>query len=140
MKISKKMPFFLMAQGSLNPKIRFLAKKNCDQQLAYSDTDRQTYRHESDYCGHPFRVSGVFPSTQHQGSGQLPQPSSSCLTSGSPQVFSLKTRLSVVKIKALGCQQPDPKIYFYACTCLSFKFIFLIYTLHCDQMMDQNKK
>ena len=26
--------------------------------------------HESDYCGHPFRVSGVFPSTYHQGSSQ----------------------------------------------------------------------
>ena len=38
MKISKniKMSFFLISQGSLNPKIRFLA------QLAYRDTDRHT--------------------------------------------------------------------------------------------------
>ena len=34
-------------------------------------TDGQTDTHESDYCGHPFRVSGVFPSTYHQGSAQL---------------------------------------------------------------------
>ena len=33
-------------------------------------TDTQTDTHESDYCGHPFRVSGVFPSTYHQGSAQ----------------------------------------------------------------------
>ena len=31
---------------------------------------QQTDRHESDYCGHPFRVSGVFPSTCHQGLAQ----------------------------------------------------------------------
>ena len=29
-------------------------------------TDRQTHEHENDYCGHPFRISGVFPSTYHQ--------------------------------------------------------------------------
>ena len=34
---------------------------------------RQTDRHESDYCGNPFRVSGVFPSTYHQGSARFPQ-------------------------------------------------------------------
>ena len=33
-------------------------------------TDRQTHR-QTDYCGHPFRVSGFFPSTYHQGSAQL---------------------------------------------------------------------
>ena len=32
--------------------------------------DTQTDTHESDYCGHPFRVSGVFPSTYHQGSAK----------------------------------------------------------------------
>ena len=31
----------------------------------------ETDTHESDYCGHPFRVSRVFPSTYHQGSAQL---------------------------------------------------------------------
>ena len=36
-------------------------------------TGRQTHTHESDYCGHPFRVSGVFPSTYHQGSAQYGQ-------------------------------------------------------------------
>ena len=58
-----KMDFFLMAQGSINPKIRFLDQKVCP--VACSHTDRQ-----SDYCGHPFRVSGFFPSTYHQGSAQ----------------------------------------------------------------------
>ena len=68
MKISKnkKMIFFLMSQGSFNPKIRFLGQKVCPV------ARRQTHTHESDYCGHPFRVSGVFPSTNHQGSAQLP--------------------------------------------------------------------
>ena len=77
MKISKnkKMRFFLMSQGSLNPKIRFLGQKVCPvaRERTYRQTDRQTDRHESDYCGHPFRVSGVFPSTYHQGSAQQQQ-------------------------------------------------------------------
>ena len=38
--------------------------------LCSSVTDRQTDRHESEYRGHPFRVSGIFPSTYHQGSVQ----------------------------------------------------------------------
>ena len=71
MKISKnkKMRFFLMSQGSLDPKIKFLGKKV--RHVARGQTDRQTHTHahtharthESDYCGHPFKVSGVFPST-----------------------------------------------------------------------------
>ena len=40
-------------------------------------TDRQTGRHKNDYCGHPFRVSGVFPSTYHQGSAQQIVPGDS---------------------------------------------------------------
>ena len=74
MKISKnkKMRFFLMSQGSFNPKIRFLGQKVCSVARLQTDrqTDTQTDTHESDYCGHPFRVSGVFPSTYHQGSAQ----------------------------------------------------------------------
>ena len=71
MKISKnkKMRFFLMSQGSLDPKIRFLGQKVCS--VARVQTHRQTHRHESEYRGHPFRVSGIFPSTYHQGSVQL---------------------------------------------------------------------
>ena len=34
-------------------------------------TDRHTDTHESENRGHPFRVSGIFPSTYHQGSVQL---------------------------------------------------------------------
>ena len=36
-------------------------------------TDRRTDRHESEYRGHPFRVSGIVPSTYHQGSVQYVQ-------------------------------------------------------------------
>ena len=65
MNVSKneKMRFFLMSKGS--QEIRLLGQKICS--VAHLRTDG----HESDYCGHPFRVSGVFPSTYHQGSAQL---------------------------------------------------------------------
>ena len=43
-----------MSQGSLDPKIRFLGQKVC------SVARVQTDRHESEYRGHPFRVSGFF--------------------------------------------------------------------------------
>ena len=63
MKISKnkKMCFFLISQGSLNPKIRFLAQNLWSVARVHTDT------HESEYRGPPFRVSGIFPSTYHQG-------------------------------------------------------------------------
>ena len=74
MKISKnkKMRFFLMFQGSLNPKIIFLAQKlwPVARVQRNTQTDRQTDTHESEYRGHPFRVSGFFPSIYHQGSVQ----------------------------------------------------------------------
>ena len=47
MKISKnkKMRFFLMSQGSLNPKIRFLGQKMCSaaRGRTHRQTDRQTH-------------------------------------------------------------------------------------------------
>ena len=46
-----------MAQGSLNPKNRFLGQKVC---VAHTRTHRHTDR-QNDYCGHSFRVSGFFP-------------------------------------------------------------------------------
>ena len=53
MKISKnkKMRFFLMSQGSLNPKIRFLAQKlwSVARVQTHTHTDRQTDTHESEY-------------------------------------------------------------------------------------------
>ena len=58
------MCFFLMSQGSFNPKIRFLGQKVCPVARLHTDrqTDTQTHRQtdtqESDYCGHPFRISG----------------------------------------------------------------------------------
>ena len=70
------MRFFLTSQGSFDPKIRFIGQKVCSvarvQTHRHTDTqtDRQTDRHESEYRGHPFRVSGIFPSTYHQGSVQ----------------------------------------------------------------------
>ena len=50
-----------MSQGSLNPKIRFLGQKVNSAACVQIDRDTHTHTHESDYCGHPFRVSGVFP-------------------------------------------------------------------------------
>ena len=47
--------------------IRFLGQKVCP--VACLRTDRQTDT-QTDYCGHPFRVSGCFPSTYYQGSAQ----------------------------------------------------------------------
>merc|ERR1711923_427382 len=72
MKISKntKMPFFLISQGLLTPKIMFLGQKLCSV-ARIQRHDRHTDRYESGNCGHLFRVSGVFPSTYHQGSAQL---------------------------------------------------------------------
>ena len=67
MKISKKRKkhiFFLISQGSLNPKIRFLGQKLCPVALVWMG------RQESENRGHPFRVSGFFPSSYHQGSVQ----------------------------------------------------------------------
>ena len=59
------MCFFLMSQGSFTPKIRFLGQKVCSVAR-----DTHTDTQESEYRGHPFRVSGMFPSTYHQGSVQ----------------------------------------------------------------------
>ena len=56
--VEKKTHFFLMSQGSLNPKIRFLYQKVCSV-AAYRHTDRQKHRqthgHEREYRGHHFR-------------------------------------------------------------------------------------
>ena len=57
-----------MSQGSLNPKIRFLGQKVCP--VARAQTDEWTDRLEIKNRGQPFRVSGFFPSTYHQGSVQ----------------------------------------------------------------------
>ena len=40
---NKKMRFFLMSQGSLDPKIRFLGQKVCS--VAREHTDRHTHTH-----------------------------------------------------------------------------------------------
>ena len=44
--------------------------KRCALQPANRQIHRHTHIHESEYRGHPFRVSGIFPSTYHQGSIQ----------------------------------------------------------------------
>ena len=69
---NKKKSFFLMSQGSLDPKIRFIGQKVCSvaRVQTHRHTDRHTDRHESEYRGHPFRVSGISPSTCHKGSVQ----------------------------------------------------------------------
>ena len=58
-----------MFQGSLDPKIRFLGQKVCSVARLHTHTDT----HRSEYRGHPFRVSRIFPSTYHQGSVQKQQ-------------------------------------------------------------------
>ena len=56
-----------MSQGSLIPKIRFLGQNLWSIALS---PHTLTQTHESEYRGHLFRVSGIFPSTYHQGSVQ----------------------------------------------------------------------
>ena len=51
----------------LGQKVRSVARVRTDR---HTQTDRHTYTHESEYRGHPFRFSGFFPSTYHQGSAQ----------------------------------------------------------------------
>ena len=58
-----------MSQWSFNPKNRFLGQKVCPVAHPQTDTHTQTDT-QSDYWGHPFRVSEFFPSTYHQGSAQ----------------------------------------------------------------------
>ena len=62
---SVKIQIFEKSKGSFNPKIRFISQKVCPVACLHTQLHRQ-----SDYCGHPFRVSGFFPSTYHQGSAQ----------------------------------------------------------------------
>ena len=74
MKISKnkKMRFFLMSQGSLDPKITFLCQKVCS--VARVQTDTQTHRHTDTKVNTEDTFSGfqdfLLPSTYHQGSVQ----------------------------------------------------------------------
>ena len=58
MKISKnkKNCFFSYVPRIIQPKKKFLDQKVCP--VARIRTDRRTDTHESDYWGHPFRVSG----------------------------------------------------------------------------------
>jgi len=57
-----------MSQGSLNPKIRFLGQKMCS--VARLQTDRHTDRQTHTKVTTVGTLSGVFPSTYHQGSAQ----------------------------------------------------------------------
>ena len=49
---------FIMSQGSLNPKIRFLGQIVC--YVASAHTDTHTDRYESEKRGHPFRFHELF--------------------------------------------------------------------------------
>ena len=79
--------FFLMSQGTLDPKSRFLGQKMCF--VARVQTDTQTDKHESEYKGHPFRVSGIFPSTYHQGSFPVWPLKSTVVCNFGSAIFSL---------------------------------------------------
>ena len=80
MKISKnkKMRFFLMSQGSLNPKIRFLGQKMCS--VARVRTNRQTDTQTHTKVTTEGTLSGFqefFLQRYHQGSPvKVPGPSS----------------------------------------------------------------
>ena len=68
------------------PKISSLGQKLWPTGRGHTDTrthtqtDRQTDTHESENRGHPFRVSGFFPSTYHQGSAQQHDIAITCVT------------------------------------------------------------
>ena len=65
----KNMRFCLMSKDHLsNTKISFPGQKVCP--VARTQTDERTDRHEIENRWHPFRVSGMFPSTYHEGSVQ----------------------------------------------------------------------
>ena len=66
---TKKMCSFSCLKDHSTQKIRFLGQKVCS--VACEHTDGHTDTHKSEYRGHPFTVSGIFPSTYHQGSVQL---------------------------------------------------------------------
>ena len=73
MKISKnKKMCFSMSQGYHSTKKLGSQAKRCTLQVVHGRTDTQTDRMTM-YSGYPFRVSGVFPSTHHQGSAQQAQ-------------------------------------------------------------------
>ena len=99
MKISKnkKNCFFLMSQGPLDPKIRFIGQKVC------SVARGQTHRHESEYRGHPhpFSVLGIFPSAYHQGSVQQ--------TSADQQTYYQKILLNVLHL--IASQSVSNRLY-----------------------------
>ena len=52
------------SQGSFNPKTRLLGQTKGVLCSLHTDTQTDTYK--SEYGGHPFRVSGIFPSMYHQ--------------------------------------------------------------------------
>ena len=61
----EKCVFFSCPKDDLTQKLGSSVKR-CAMQPAY----RQTHGHGSEYRGHPFMVSGIFPSAYHQGSIQ----------------------------------------------------------------------
>ena len=63
-------------ENSNKKRTHFLGEKMCSVARGHTDTHKQTHTHthththESEYR-YPFKVSGIFPSTYHQGSVQL---------------------------------------------------------------------
>ena len=64
MYISKKTKSVSFSCPKDHSKIGFLGQKMCSVARLQTDT------HQSEYRGHPFSVSGRFPSSYHQGSVQ----------------------------------------------------------------------
>ena len=99
-KNKKKMFFFSCPKEHLTQKVGSQVKR-CALQPAYRRTHRQTDRHESEYIGHPFRVSGIFPSAYHQGSVQQ--------TSADQQTYYQKILLNVLHL--IASQSVSNRLY-----------------------------
>ena len=71
MKISKnKTMIFSHVPRIHQPKNRFLGQKVWSVARLWTDTHTDKQTHTKVKTGHPFRVSGIFPSTYRQGSAQ----------------------------------------------------------------------
>ena len=93
---NKKLRFFLMSQGSFSPKIRFLGQKVCS--VARTQTDR----HESEYRGHPFRVSGFFKFFFNLSSRSGPTTRMKCSNGFIAQSLSQRYIYNVMYLRSLN--------------------------------------
>ena len=89
--------------------------------VAREHTHRQTDTHESDYWGHPFRISGVFPSTYHQGSAQYHKtdPKKVSIMHRELQIINLQQK-SLFLLRCKQIKQFKKKCFFKYQYCLTY--------------------